>query len=140
MHRPPVDSVGYSPVHSSSTPSTCAASSITNNDRDSERPASEDVDEAFISDPFDNTNEARLSIVIFAICIHGGRFLIICFTFFTRLPAVWNLVAITRIFLLRWKSIIHAIYAAVVVEMPSCLAFKMTLNRLSLKSLTRVRW
>ena len=99
MQRPPVDSVGYKPVHSSSKPSTWAASSITRRESASERPASPDVDDALTSDPLVRTKEVLLSILMLAIHIHGGRFSIIALTFFTKFAAVWNLVAITRTFL-----------------------------------------
>ena len=101
MHRPPVDRVGYRPVHRSSRPSTWAASSITRRDKASERPASPDVDDAFTSDPLVSTKEVLLSILILAIRSQGGKPSIILFTFLTRFAAVWNLVAITRTFLSR---------------------------------------
>ena len=126
--------MGYKPVHSSSRPSTCAASSTTNKERASERPASALVDEALICEPFDNSNEVLLSTEILAIVNHSGRCLIIAFTFLTKFEAVLNLVAITKTFLSRWNINIHTTYAADTVEIPSWRAFKITLNRLSLKS------
>ena len=48
MQRPPVEIVGYNPVHRSLKPSIKAASSITRRDRASDRPASPEVDEALI--------------------------------------------------------------------------------------------
>ena len=54
-----------------------------------------------------------------AMRIHSGRLRMMLLTFLTKLPAVANLVAITRIALSRWNSIIHAIYPAVIVEIPS---------------------
>ena len=140
MQRPPVESVGYKPVHSSSKPSTCAASSTTKRERASERPASELVEEAFICEPFVSSKEVLLSIAMLDILIQSGRFLWIALTFLTKFAAVPNFVAMTSTFLSRWNSISHATYAAVIVEMPSCLAFKTTLNRWSLKSCNRLVW
>ena len=79
----------------------CAASSRTKRDSASERPASPDVDAAFIVDPFDNSKEVRLSTEMDAIRIHSGRFFMILLTFLTKFPAVANFVAITRIDLSR---------------------------------------
>ena len=42
----------------------CAASSITRSDRASERPASEEVEDALISDQLLRTKDERLSIAI----------------------------------------------------------------------------
>ena len=52
----------------------------------------------------------------------------IALTFFTRFAAVLNFVAITRTFFSRWNIINHATYAAEIVEIPNCLAFRMMLN------------
>ena len=129
MQRPPVDSVGYRPVHSSSRPSMWAASSSTNNDRASERPASPEVEVAFIEDPFDSSKEVRLSTLMVAILSQSGRFLMMFLTFLTKFPAVANFVAITKMALSRWNNIIQTTYPAVIVEIPSCLALRITLNR-----------
>ena len=109
IQRPPVDNVGYKPVHNSSKPSMCAASSSTKSDNASERPASPDVEAALIEDPLDNSNEVRLSTLIVAIFSQSGTFRIMFLTFLTKFPAVANLVAITRMALSRWNNIIHTI-------------------------------
>ena len=109
IHRPPVESVGYKPVHNSSRLSIWAASSRTKRDKASERPASPDVEAALIDDPLESSKDVRLSTLIVAIWSHEGTWRIIPLTFFTRFPAVANFVAITRIALSRWNNIIHTI-------------------------------
>ena len=101
MQRPPVDNVGYNPVHNSSKFSMCAASSKTNNDKASDRPASPDVEAALIEEPFDSSKEVRLSTLIVAIFSQSGSCRMMPLTFFTRFPAVANFVAITRMALSR---------------------------------------
>ena len=101
MQRPPVERVGYRPVHSSSRPSMCAASSRTKRDSASERPASPEVEAALIDEPFDNSKEVRLSTEISAILIQDGRFRMMFLTFFTKFPATANFVAMTRMDLSR---------------------------------------
>ena len=71
------------------------------NDSASERPASPDVEAALIEEPLDNSNDVRLSVVMLAILIQSGRFFIMFLTLRTKLPAVSNLVAITRMALSR---------------------------------------
>ena len=64
-------------------------------------PNAPEVVPALIWDPLDNSNEVLLSVTIFEILIHSGKCFMIDFTFLTKLAAVPNLVAITRMFLSR---------------------------------------
>ena len=129
IQRPPVDNVGYKPVHSSPRFSMWAASSSTSKERASDRPASPDVDAALMEEPLDSSKELRLSTSIVAILSQSGRLRMMLLTFFTKFPAVANFVAMTRIALSRWNNIIQTMYPAVTVDIPSCRAFKITLNR-----------
>ena len=61
----------------------------------------EEVEAALIDEPLESSNDVLLSTVIVAIFNQSGRLRIIFLTFLTKLPAVANLVAITRIALSR---------------------------------------
>ena len=63
--------------------------------------ASPEVEAALIEEPLESSNDVRLSTVIVAMLNQSGTLRMIPLTFFTRFPAVANLVAITKIDLSR---------------------------------------
>src|SRR3990167_4396283 len=128
MAFPPSDNVGYRPVQISSKSRMCAASSTINNDKASDRPASGDVGTAVICEPLLNEIDCLVGSN-FVSNNHLGKLSRMIFTFLMKFIAVVSFVAMTRTFLSCLKIAYHVAYAAVTVDRPSCLDFKMILKR-----------
>lgn len=105
MAEPPVESVGKAAAQIAEAHRTIAASSITRRERDSERPASEDVGMDSMNEPLSNSiieaepNSPVLPLMI-GVCIYHGRFLYMNLIFLSTFLAVVSLMEIMFIFLL----------------------------------------
>ena len=102
---PPVDRVGKADAQIVEAHLTIAASSITNNDKDSERPAWSEVGIDSITEPFANSivdtepNSPARPFMIGS-CRYEGRFLYMNLIFFSTFFATVSLIEIIFIFLL----------------------------------------
>ena len=102
---PPVERVGKAAAQIWAAHLTTAASSITNKDRDSERPASEDVGIDSMNEPLSNSiidaePYSPERPLIIGVCKYHGRFLYMNLIFLSTFFAVVSLIEIMLIFLL----------------------------------------
>ena len=132
---PPVDSVGNDDAQIVEAHRIIAASSITNNDKPSERPASSVVGIDAMKEPLENSISVTVPYSLalpFTILVLrcGGRFLYMYLIFLSTFLAVESLMDTMFIFLSGWNIANHKQYMAINSVMPACRNLRMILNRL----------
>ena len=138
MAAPPVERVGNAAAQIWAAHLTTAASSITRRERDSERPASDDVGIDSINDPLSNSiMEAEpyspALPLIMGVWRYHGRFLYMNLIFLSTFLAVVSLIEIMFIFLLGWYIANQRQYIEISSVIPAWRNLRMILNRWAMK-------